>query len=99
DPGAGAMMKKIERIGAGRLHDPRGAEGNRIGGAEITRRHANIMINRGGATAADVMALIHLVQNVVARETGYHLEPEISFIGEFHPPTKQAPQRVDDAQA
>jgi len=99
EPSAGSIFKKIEGIGAGRLIDQCGLKGTRIGGAEITRRHANIMINRGGATAADVMALIHLVQNVVARETGYHLEPEISFIGEFHPPTKQAPQRVDDAQA
>jgi UDP-N-acetylmuramate dehydrogenase len=49
----------------------------------ITRRHANIMINTGGATAADVRALIAHVQETVERRTGCQLEPEIAFIGEF----------------
>ena len=49
----------------------------------ITPRHANIMINQGGATAADVRALIARVQEIVLERTGYRLEPEISFVGEF----------------
>jgi UDP-N-acetylmuramate dehydrogenase len=83
EPSAGSIFKKIEGIGAGRLIDQCGLKGFRIGGAEITQRHANIIINRDNATAADVRALIGHVQEVVERETGYHLEPEISFIGSF----------------
>jgi UDP-N-acetylmuramate dehydrogenase len=83
EPSAGSIFKKIEGIGAGRLIDECGLKGEAIGGALITRRHANIMINRGGATAADVRALIARVQEVVRERTGYRLEPEISFVGEF----------------
>ncbi len=99
EPSAGSIFKKIEGVGAGRLIDQCGLKGTRIGGAEITHRHANIMINRGGATAADVTALIERVQEVVERETGYRLEPEISFIGEFHPASKSEPRRVPDVKA
>jgi UDP-N-acetylmuramate dehydrogenase len=83
EPSAGSIFKKIEGIGAGRLIDQCGLKGFRIGGAEITQRHANIIINRDNATAADVRALIGHVQEVVERDTGYRLEPEISFIGSF----------------
>jgi UDP-N-acetylmuramate dehydrogenase len=83
EPSAGSIFKKIEGIGAGRLIDQCGLKGTRIGGAMITHRHANIFINTGGATAADVRALIAHVQEVVETRTGYRLEPEISFIGEF----------------
>jgi UDP-N-acetylmuramate dehydrogenase len=83
EPSAGSIFKKIEGIGAGRLIDECGLKGTQIGGAMITRRHANIFINTGGATAADVRALIAHVQEVVEKRTGYRLEPEISFVGEF----------------
>lgn len=91
EPSAGSIFKKIEGIGAGRLIDECGLKGTRIGGAEVTHRHANIMINRDGATASDVRALIGHVQDVVERKTGYALEPEISFIGEFDPPSDAPP--------
>ena len=83
EPSAGSIFKKIEGIGAGRLIDQCGLKGTRIGGAMITRRHANIFINTGGATAADVRALIARCQEVVEKETGYRLEVEISLVGEF----------------
>jgi UDP-N-acetylmuramate dehydrogenase len=83
EPSAGSIFKKIEGIGAGRLIDECGLKGTRIGGAMITPRHANIFINAGGATAADVRALIAHCQEVVEERTGYRLEPEISFVGEF----------------
>ena len=83
EPSAGSIFKKIEGIGAGRLIDQCGLKGARIGGAMVTPRHANIFINTGGATAADVRALIAHVQEVVEKGTGYRLEPEISFVGEF----------------
>lgn len=99
EPSAGSIFKKIEGVGAGRLIDQCGLKGMRIGGAEITRRHANIMINRGGARASDVIALIRFVQETVEREMGYALEPEISFIGEFDAPTAERPRVVDDEKA
>lgn len=83
EPSAGSIFKKIEGIGAGRLIDECGLKGTCIGGAMVTPRHANIFINTGNATAADVRALIAHVQEVVRQRTGYHLEPEISFVGEF----------------
>ena len=86
EPSAGSIFKKIEGVGAGRLIDDCGLKGTRIGGALVTHRHANILINAGGATARDVTELIAHVREVVARETGYELEPEISFVGEFEGP-------------
>lgn len=95
EPSAGSIFKKIEGIGAGRLIDQCGLKGTRIGGAEITHRHANIMINRGGASASDVRALIAYAQEVVQRETGYRLETEIGFIGDFLEPSTAAPVKHD----
>ncbi|HEX3126655.1 MAG TPA: UDP-N-acetylmuramate dehydrogenase [Thermoanaerobaculia bacterium] len=83
EPSAGSIFKKIEGIGAGRLIDECGLKGTRVGGALVTPRHANILINVGNATAADVRALIAHIQEVVEQRTGYRLEPEIGFIGEF----------------
>lgn len=83
EPSAGSIFRKIEGIGAGRLIDECGLKGLTLGGAMVTHRHANIFINRGRATAADVRRLIEHVQAVVERETGYRLEPEISFVGEL----------------
>ena len=79
----GSIFKKIKGIGAGRLIDICGLKGKTHGGAQIFERHANIIINRGGATASDVLALIDLAQTAVAREHGHDLEPEITFVGEF----------------
>ncbi len=94
EPSAGSIFQKIEGIGAGRLIDECDLLGTRVGMAEVTHRHANIIINRGGATAADVRALIQHVQDTVARQTGYHLKPEIAFIGAFAPPTATPPYKV-----
>lgn len=82
-PSAGSIFKKIEGVGAGRLIDECGLKGFRIGGAQIFPQHANIMVNVGGATAADVRALIRHVQKTVADRFNQHLEPEIGLIGEF----------------
>lgn len=83
EPSAGSIFKKIEGIGAGRLIDQCGLKGTRIGGIEVTHRHANILINRGNGLAADVRAMISHIQEVVKKETGYLLQPEILFVGEF----------------
>ncbi len=80
---AGSIFQKIEGVGAGRLIDAAGLKGYRIGGAEVSERHANYILNVGRATAADVRALIAHVQQAVKADSGYELLPEISFIGEF----------------
>ncbi|MCY4646942.1 MAG: UDP-N-acetylmuramate dehydrogenase [Gammaproteobacteria bacterium] len=82
-PCAGSIFQKIEGIGAGRLIDECGLKGHSQGSAQIFHRHANIIVNLGGATSAEVRALIDLSQETVARETGYELTPEIVFVGEF----------------
>jgi len=82
-PSAGSIFRKIEGVGAGRLVDQCGLKGATIGGAQISHLHANIIINLGGATAADVRALIALAQDAVEQKFGYRLEPEIGFVGEF----------------
>ena len=82
-PSAGSIFRKIEGVGAGRLVDQCGLKGATIGGAQISHLHANIIINLGGATAADVRALIALAQAAVEQKFGYRLEPEIGFVGEF----------------
>lgn len=82
-PSAGSIFKKIEGVGAGRLVDQCGLKGYTIGGAQISHIHANIMLNLGHATARDVRELIAHAQERVQETTGYEIEPEIGFVGEF----------------
>lgn len=82
-PSAGSIFKKIEGHGAGRLIDQCGLKGFRVGDAQISHIHANILVNLGKATAADVRALIAHAQDAVEQRFGLRLEPEIGFIGEF----------------
>jgi UDP-N-acetylmuramate dehydrogenase len=82
-PSAGSIFKKIEGIGAGRLVDQAGLKGFRHGGAQISPIHANIVVNRGSATARDVRELIAIAQRRVEEHSGHRLEPEIGFVGEF----------------
>lgn len=82
-PSAGSIFKKIDGVGAGRLVDQLGLKGFRVGGAQISHMHANIMINLGNATAADVRELIATAQRRVKEKFGHDLHSEIGFIGEF----------------
>ena len=82
-PSVGSVFKKIEGVGAGRLIDQCGLKGHRLGAAQISHMHANIIVNLGGATAAEVRALIALVQQTVADRLGHRLETEIGFVGDF----------------
>jgi UDP-N-acetylmuramate dehydrogenase len=82
-PSAGSIFKKIEGVGAGRLVDQCGLKGFRVGDAQISHIHANIMVNLGNAKAKDVRELISTAQRKVEENCGVHLEPEIGFIGEF----------------
>jgi UDP-N-acetylmuramate dehydrogenase len=82
-PSAGSIFQKIKGVGAGRLIDECGLKGKRLGNAAFFRRHANIIVNLGGATAEDVLCLIELAQQTVCDELGYDLRTEISLVGEF----------------
>ena len=82
-PCAGSIFQKIDGIGAGRLIDECGLKGHVHGAAGIFHKHANIVVNFGGATAAEVRWLIDLAQETVAQKTGHELVPEITFVGEF----------------
>jgi len=82
-PSAGSIFKKIEGVGAGRLIDQCGLKGFRIGDAQISHIHANIVVNLGRATAADVRALIAHAQAAVREQFSQDLVPEIGFVGEF----------------
>ena len=91
EPSVGSIFKKIQGIGAGRLIDQCGLKGARYGDIVVTHRHANIMVNLGTGSAADLQGLINYVRDHVARHTGYELETEIDFIGDFDPPTTGEP--------
>jgi UDP-N-acetylmuramate dehydrogenase len=82
-PSAGSIFQKLEGIGAGRLIDQCGLKGHVLGNAQIFHKHANIIVNLGGATSADVRALIDLAQTTVRKELGHELKTEIGMIGEF----------------
>jgi UDP-N-acetylmuramate dehydrogenase len=82
-PSAGSIFKKIEGVGAGRLVDQCGLKGHRVGDAQISWIHANIMVNLGHATAYDVRRLIGEAQAAVRERFGLELHPEIGFIGDF----------------
>ena len=82
-PCAGSIFKKIHGIGAGRLIDECGLKGHVHGAAAIFHKHANIIVNLGGATAREVMWLIDLARETVESRTGHELVPEILFVGEF----------------
>ncbi|HSM37647.1 MAG TPA: UDP-N-acetylmuramate dehydrogenase [Longimicrobiales bacterium] len=84
-PCAGSIFQKLEGVGAGRLIEECGLKGavHPSGRAAIFHRHANIIVNLGGATAADVRGLIALAQDTVRRELGHDLAPEIAFVGDF----------------
>ena len=79
---AGCIFKNPEGASAGRLIDEAGLKGVRRGGAVISTKHANFIINEGGATASDVFALIDKMKEEVLRLFGIELEEEVEVWGE-----------------
>ncbi len=79
---AGCIFKNPEQCPAGKLVDELGLKNTRIGGAKVSEIHGNFLVNDGGATAADVLALIDKVKEVALRERGIKLETEVQIIGE-----------------
>jgi len=82
-PSCGSVFKKIEGVGAGRLIEKAGLKGFKVGGAQVSEKHANYIVNTGGAKASDVISIINKIKEKVKNESGYDLETEISLIGEF----------------
>jgi UDP-N-acetylmuramate dehydrogenase len=82
-PSAGSTFKRPEGHFAGALIEGCGLKGCTIGGAQVSQLHAGFLVNTGGATAGDVEALMRHVQDVVYRETGVHLEPEVKRLEEL----------------
>ena len=79
-PSAGSVFKRPVGHFAGGLIEEAGLKGYRIGGAEVSEKHAGFIINRGGATAGDVLALVRYIQTVVEEKSGVHLEPELKVL-------------------
>lgn len=82
-PSSGCVFRNPPGDHAGRVIDSAGAKGMRVGGAVVSDRHANYILNARGATAADVIRLIGEVRARVGEQTGIVLEPEIKLIGAF----------------
>ena len=79
---AGCVWKNPPGETAGKLIEKAGLKGKRLGGAEISTKHANFIVNRGGATAADILALMDLTRERVQSHFSVTLEHEIRIIGE-----------------
>jgi UDP-N-acetylmuramate dehydrogenase len=81
-PNAGSVFRNPPGDHAARLIEACGLKGKRIGGAQVSDKHANFIVNTGGATAADIEKLIIEVQALVEQQTGVRLQPEVRIIGE-----------------
>jgi UDP-N-acetylenolpyruvoylglucosamine reductase len=81
EPSAGCIFKNPPGNSAGRLIDESGLKGARVGDAEVSPTHANFIVNRGSATAADVIALVRRVRARVREAKGVDLEPEVLLYG------------------
>ena len=79
-PSAGSTFKRPEGYFAGTLIDQCGLKGLTVGGAQVSEKHAGFVINRGGATAADILSLIQEVQRRVLAEKGVMLQPEVKLL-------------------
>ncbi len=79
-PSAGSTFKRPVGYFAGGLIEECGLKGCSVGGAQVSEKHAGFIINKGGATAQDVLDLIKYVQDRVYEERGIHLEPEVRLI-------------------
>ena len=81
-PSAGSTFKRPEGYFAGALIEQAGLKGKRVGGAQVSEKHAGFIVNTGGATAADILTLIGTVQDEVADRFGVRLETEVRILGE-----------------
>ena len=83
---AGSVFRNPDGDSAGRIIDELGLKERRVGGAIVSPKHANFIVNTGGARAADVRALAELVRETVRRERGLELAYEVEFVGDWEEP-------------
>ena len=81
-PSAGSTFKRPEGYFAGALIEQAGLKGRRVGGAQVSEKHAGFIVNVGDATAADILTLIGVVQDEVEARFGVRLETEVRVLGE-----------------
>ena len=81
-PSCGSVFRNPPGDHAARLIEAAGLKGRRIGGAEVSEKHANFIVNTGDATAADIETLMNQVQGVVEQQHGIRLETEVRIVGE-----------------
>lgn len=80
-PSCGSVFKNPEGYSAGALIDEVGLKGTLCGGAQISEKHANFIVNKHNASASDVRALIKIAQEKVKEHYGIELQPEVKFLG------------------
>ena len=80
----GSVFRNPEGHYAAQLIEQSGLKGKRIGGAVVSEKHANFIINDNNATAADIESLIKLIQQTVKDQTGILLQPEVKIVGQAH---------------
>lgn len=78
---AGSFFKNPKGEAAGRLIEEAGLKGLRVGGAMVSPKHANFIVNTGNARAQDIFDLMHVVQEKLLKQYGVKLEPEVRFLG------------------
>ena len=81
-PNAGSVFRNPPGGHAAKLIESCGLKGKRIGGAQVSEKHANFIVNAGDATGADIEGLINEVQAIVLKQTGVELHPEVKIVGE-----------------
>ena len=79
-PSAGSMFKRPPGHFAAALIDQCGLKGLTVGGAQVSEKHAGFVVNRGGATCADVLELVRQVKEKVLQQTGVELEMEVKVL-------------------
>ena len=82
-PSAGSVFRNPRGDHAGRLIEACGLKGRRVGAAEISRLHANFILNTGGASARDIRSLVEIAKAEVALRAGVALEEEVRYLGEW----------------
>tara|TARA_Y100001968_G_C19365295_1_gene722176 strand:+ start:380 stop:1273 length:894 start_codon:yes stop_codon:yes gene_type:complete len=80
-PSCGSVFRNPEPLKAGQIIESLGLKGTRIGGAEISKMHANFIVNHSNATASDIKQLIFLIQKKVKDQYGFLLHPEVKELG------------------
>lgn len=82
-PSAGSAFRRPNGYYAGKLIQDSGLRGYTIGGAQVSEKHCGFIVNKGNATAKDVLELIHYIQDTVKKNFNVELNPEIKFVGEM----------------